>query len=384
MIIKFNEETILTGYIKQLLHSFNLPACKVFNSVNEMVDFYGDKGAIAIIKKYNNNTDYLVRLNGRKIIAETQYSFNKDYLNITTNLSLFNGVYDSKTHIYLGNYLRFLRDYKNIDLMSLYNCYSDLTFTDSTYKYICIPVKYNQPYTIAFDGDISYYFAFDNDLNKIQESFEQKTTTNRKCYFKYPFVLRTGKEESEGSVYKENNYRLIIRAKLSNESPIVVLEKTFKHINNNSLSDSSRVSNMLEKDLIQIQPNFEASGVDVGDFLNNISLLRNKKKYNQPFSSRLVEYLVGNVITPEDKISKDIIDAKYKFYTRYGSIEKRKNVKNGVVRLHDDFTIADKARFLDSVYKSTKLHKDTQDLLGYVDKDVEYCLDDMTLDRGDR
>ena len=119
---KFNEETIAVGYIKQLLHSFNLPKCKLFKTTNEAIDYYKNLSSVALIKNYKNNSNYLVWINNGKIEKEKSYSYNHEYLNITGKMNLFNGLYDSRTHIYLGNYLRFLRDYNNINLMSLYNC----------------------------------------------------------------------------------------------------------------------------------------------------------------------------------------------------------------------------------------------------------------------
>lgn len=86
--------------------------------------------------------------------------------------------YDSETHKYLGEYLRFLRDKENLNLMPFYNCYNyfsidnmhlateasgnreDYNFKGSVawepetlpgYKLAAIPIKFNTSYTIAID-----------------------------------------------------------------------------------------------------------------------------------------------------------------------------------------------------------------------------------------
>ena len=58
--IEFNNDNIITGYIKQLLHSFNLPSCKVFNSLDDMITYYDNNEAISIVKNYYNNSPYIV------------------------------------------------------------------------------------------------------------------------------------------------------------------------------------------------------------------------------------------------------------------------------------------------------------------------------------
>lgn len=44
------------------------------------------------------------------------------YNGITTNYTSNSSTYDSETHEYFGNYLRWYRDLHDIDLMPYYNC----------------------------------------------------------------------------------------------------------------------------------------------------------------------------------------------------------------------------------------------------------------------
>ncbi len=49
----------------------------------------------------------------------------QDYNNLTDNYMSNVNYYSSDVHERLGEYLRFYRDYYNINLMSLYNCFSN-------------------------------------------------------------------------------------------------------------------------------------------------------------------------------------------------------------------------------------------------------------------
>ena len=78
-------------------------------------------------------------------------------------------LYNYQTHEYLGDYLRFLRDFEGINLMSMYNCFSNrlcnnikvvdpedrelpvINAYDSNYKIYMLPVKLFEKYTIAID-----------------------------------------------------------------------------------------------------------------------------------------------------------------------------------------------------------------------------------------
>lgn len=58
------------------------------------------------------------------------YVFGNKITNVTKNLRLDSLYYDTYTHTYLGKYLRFYRDYTGVDLMPLYNCFSEISVED--------------------------------------------------------------------------------------------------------------------------------------------------------------------------------------------------------------------------------------------------------------
>lgn len=106
------------------------------------------------------------------------YLYNKPDLNDTKTLKITNNIYDSYTHEYFGDYLRFQRDYNNFDLMPLYNCFSNrvcgkyeknlsieymegttkksidikLSANDKSSKIYMLPVKLFKEYTIAIES----------------------------------------------------------------------------------------------------------------------------------------------------------------------------------------------------------------------------------------
>ena len=114
------------GFIKEYLHDFNLPMVKVLNDNMWVIEFglyIKDNSIYCALKDFNYKVgdEKNTRL-FHKIVSN--YVFGRKYKNITKNLDLNSNIWDSYSQEYLGDYLRFIRDYKNIDLMSMYNCFS--------------------------------------------------------------------------------------------------------------------------------------------------------------------------------------------------------------------------------------------------------------------
>lgn len=233
-MLEFNNNHIFTGYIKQLLASFNLPTFRIYTKENEKYfDAHNEEKDIietilltSTLKDdpndhkfiYNDHVRYVPYIkndliqeyivdcdqsgnigNGRWITKGLNfakksvnvfshlhhYEYNMYIPNYTRHLEIKNNIYDSYTHEYLGNYLRFKRDYSGLDLMPLYNCFSNrlctncdikikdikelqetekekfddyttvssFNATDTRYKIYMLPVKLFKDYTIAIDSD---------------------------------------------------------------------------------------------------------------------------------------------------------------------------------------------------------------------------------------
>lgn len=195
-MFKYNNTHIFTGYLKQLLSSFNLPACKIYThefakyleqhgkeDPRVLESFESSDGHAAVRISYLKNDElynYFWDAAGDKHwkhSAEVFYSPDKVTHGLTRSLNSPGTSYDAATHEYLGDYLRFLRDYYNLNLMSMYNCFNNKIYNnvytnfiinpevedankhikanfdsqDSTYRIYAIPVKLFAEYTIAID-----------------------------------------------------------------------------------------------------------------------------------------------------------------------------------------------------------------------------------------
>lgn len=259
-MLKFNENHIFGNYIKQLLKEFNLP--------------------------HYNNGNWANNL--------PNYNYNQKIKNVTRNLKIDSNIYDSHTHEYLGEYLRFYRDYNKINLMPLYNCFSNnicsslsldlkisktknihISSNDMTHKIYMTPIKFDKQYTIAIDSNLPvemWCAIYDKyQIDELKEYANNKIINNKtidlasltyKIYnnlqFNNPILFEASLienlvndtrfemvtqnmpasvEERKKIVKKilnkyEDNLKLFIRLPINNDSSITILEGNYLAFNN--------------------------------------------------------------------------------------------------------------------------------------------------------
>ena len=334
------------------------------------------------------------------------YTYNLKIRNYTKNLKIQNNVYDSYTHEYLGDYLRFQRDYRNINLMPLYNCFSNtlcprlnISFDvvadainsdtneiikgytakfdtrETNYKIYMIPIKLFQKYTIAIDcfTDVEvccgFYgkYQYDTTYNKIAED-------TYRCFnsmlFNKPVLYdpMTGLKKyldprhSLEIAQHETDLKLFIKLPISNKSSIVILEGDYTEYTPSTIIKHSLTN---DDNFIVVnnrtQVNFDGDlDENIKHLVTSLQLLAQNTGISYPFADRLIEYLVGNAVTPVDDISDNIKRAK-----------KVINAKTNALR--DDEGVWEKIMQLILYnYASSNFNVRTNhDILGYVDKDTE-------------
>lgn len=321
-MLTFNNTHLFTGYLKQKLSSVNIPTCKIYTQ--EFAEYFAEHGTedpriiesvdtiaysdddkrMAIRVNYLKNNEicnYFWKYDGSKndlghsrvewrTVSSVLYSSEKTIPGLTKTLHSPGRFYDVKTHEYLGEYLRFMRDYHNINLMSLYNCFNDnicnniavdfevgnkkviFNSKNPTYKIYAFPVKLFADYTIAIDsyqGIEIFCGLYNTELDCSTKSIELFKKTYKKidnAFFNQPILydrlnvnywkledeLRAAKSdgtESNGQqdaqllnntcisrwdiANREQDLKLFIKVPVSCKSSIVALEGDFRTFNNN-------------------------------------------------------------------------------------------------------------------------------------------------------
>ena len=196
MYTRFYDDTVVTRFIKGFLANTNIPLTSVVSKGDRLAcgNVYISKdGNIVRAAESSNQLEFFTK--DYSIIDN--YIYNKEYKSLTsTYISNISG-YDSTTHRWLGEFLRFYRDYFGIDMMPFYNCFgndyidnvnfnSSSIFTGSSEntKLLIVPIKYNTTYYVAIDStapiEIQQGFygpkGLMNELNSVLDSVENVFT----------------------------------------------------------------------------------------------------------------------------------------------------------------------------------------------------------------
>lgn len=257
-MIKYNDDNIYVGYIKELLHSFNLPTCKVKKDNSKFYEgeFYIDRESEEVRKviSVDNSGNLLDSIRVR------DYKFNDEILNVTKHLEIRNNYYDSYTHNYLGGYLRFLRDYLDLDLMSMYNCFSNespenidirvrnindtsekgsyyVVSTADSYNMFMISVKPDTTYTLALEYLNTFnvfcgFYSYNKYITLLDEEPSQMNSVEARTFktygsgsqFNKPILIHTPALTTQAELKQEKNLKLFICLPNSFTDNIVLLE----------------------------------------------------------------------------------------------------------------------------------------------------------------
>ena len=316
------------------------------------------------------------------------YVYNLKIKNGTKNLVINNNVYDSYTHEYLGDFLRFHRDYSNINLMPLYNCFSnrtcpnlDITFDvtpdykaifktrDTDYKIYMIPIKFFQKYTIAIDcneavevfcglyGQYQYNEAYNSIIKDTYYCFNTLSFNNPQLFDPTEKLLPyLDPNHALELAQHEEDLKLFIKVPSQNKSAIVILEGDYR---------DSQMPNMTSSQITfnKTVLNFDENINDI-KLITPLQLLYLNTGESYPFADRLIEYLVGNAITPLDTLGDNIKRVKTTVVRQAGK-------DSGIIA---DYLWDDKLRLYLYNY-IMKLSEETgkmpHDILGYVDRFIE-------------
>lgn len=131
-------------------------------------------------------------------VVRDDYKFGRPLNNFTKNLKINNLIYDSYTHEYLGEYLRFLRDYKGMDLMPMYNCFSNREITslkieDTLGNEIFSTDTSSRVYMIKVDPFKEYTIYTNNGLEVVTGYYDNgiidifKDVSTIEASIKFPF-----------------------------------------------------------------------------------------------------------------------------------------------------------------------------------------------------
>lgn len=415
-MIQFGSTGIVAGYIKQLLATFPLPKAQIYTAEHEK--YFDDHGKespyllettfpgqevtsassallggtghlidkhcyVPYIKDgriqfllggyYTDNNKYVqgnwqsapLDVNNKRGGAWHTYTRGDQVQNLTRSLEIKNNIYDSYTHEYLGEYLRFMRDFDGVNLMSMYNCFSNrrpyrlkysdkyisLDTSDTDYKLYVLPIKLFQEYTIAIDSaypvEICCGLHTKNNTMNLQDVANDNTleeAISKATYQRYasmsfnqpvlytklkdivpePFGIAVTSAQQRAHEERRlllaqlgaqvHELKLYIKLHKEAETSIVILEGNYLGWNDaavvkKNISNKSKL--VIETNHVTV-PNSAIFTDFEPDYISQVSLLRFNTHTHTPFAPRLLEYLLDQCVTGgANEVRENVLMAQY-------------------------------------------------------------------------
>ena len=387
MFQRFNENTMLTKFIKNLIATTYVPMVKIWhkgdfvskNSTYIAGQYIVRAIASGVDAKDATDSDYFDILE--------PYVKGKFYRGITSNYVSNTSIYDANTHYYLGQYLRMIRDLDDINLMQYYNCW-DGTYSDNIrimgdstviqdndkkdgLKVLIVPIKFGAEYTLYLNNNMPteicaiYYDGINilSNMTLVNSTYRNVNRISKNSPLLISSVELADAGIDSEDVLREEYLHLLIQLPESNSSSIVILE-------GNYLDNKVLMNNKLPKVYYGNEVPVDAwTAADLDNYCKSgIGLVNSVTEQNYAFSNRLIEYLLLNVIDKTESIS-DNIKRMQKYASTYKCEELNGFKLNNYNQLPGIWN-NDLRKFSFDLVTNYQVAT-TFDVNGYIDKDTE-------------
>ena len=249
--------------------------------------------------------DTITSITSTKFIPGLNSSFQSD-----------SDLYDAKTHRRLGKYLRWYRDNTGIDLMPLYNCFTgeDTTlvrignegltsYREDNKTVWMIPAFLNRHYKIYINSahPVTICGAFLNEFGRIKAVGRENAKYVDELIDNHPMQLSnmsyatpvdfTMFTADDYVMSYNNDFYILIQTSNDNTPSIVVFESEHTYTGGRHITSREILGTV---DYSMFNPPIKSS------------LIYGNYNASFPYSERLIEFLMGNVITSAEDIPKNI------------------------------------------------------------------------------
>lgn len=264
----------------------------------------------------------------------TDFTVNKQIPGLTSNFISHLNTYGEEAHKQLGKYLRWYKSAYDIDLMPLYNCFTN---TETTHIHLnssgivdgnnpnvttwIIPALPNKKYQIYINepGRIFLGATFLNELGRVKcrhldvdyldEILDNNLMMIEGSSYSRPIEFSVSTDDPVLINYS-NNFYIVLQVSKNHTSSIAVIESD---ATSTSVPITSREIFVDRKDKKWKNIQYHQFNPLINSSLTNVST-----SYSIPYSDRLIEYLLNNVIDTREDISMNI----YRLQKELGVLDK--------------------------------------------------------------